>query len=122
LLSIIDKEIDDSINEQLKRFENLKQKLESPELQKQMTNNLDNLRRQSRLIHSDILKQLIDKMELLIIDDQGMINARGYKTSGSSPSLISFILCSATIPIFHNSSKTELKCWTYIGSLLVRRL
>jgi hypothetical protein len=63
----------------LKRFENLKQKLESPELQKQMTNNLDRLRRQSRLIHSDILKQLIDKMELLIIDDQVMINALGYK-------------------------------------------
>jgi hypothetical protein len=78
-LSIIDKEIDDSINEQLKRFENLKQKLESPELQKQMTNNLDRLRRQSRLIHSDILKQLIDKMELLIMDDQVMINALGYK-------------------------------------------
>ena len=79
MLSIIDKEIDDSINEQ-KRFENLKQKLESPELQKQMTNNLDKLRRQSRLIHSDILKQLIDKMELLIIDDQVMIiNALGYK-------------------------------------------
>lgn len=79
MLSIIDKEIDDSINEQLERFENLKQKLESPELQKQMTNNLDRLRRQSRLIHSDILKQLIDKMELLIIDDQVMINALGYK-------------------------------------------
>ena len=44
-----------------------------------MTNNLDKLRRQSRLIHSDILKQLIDKMELLIIDDQDMINALGYK-------------------------------------------
>ena len=79
MLSIIDKEIDDSINGQLKRFENLKQKLESQELQKQMTNNLDRLRRQSRLIHSDILKQLIDKMELLIIDDQVMINALGYK-------------------------------------------
>jgi exonuclease VII large subunit len=78
-LSIIDKEIDDSINEQLKRFENLKQKLESQELQKQIINNLDKLRRQSRLIHSDILKQLIDKMELLIIDDQDMINALGYK-------------------------------------------
>jgi hypothetical protein len=79
-LSIIDKEIDDSITEQLKRFEKLKQKLEErPELQKQMTNNLDKLRRQSRLIHSDILKQLIDKMELLIIDDQDVINALGYK-------------------------------------------
>ena len=80
MLSITDKEIDDSITEQLKRFEKLKQKLEEgPELQKQMTNNLDKLRRQSRLIHSDILKQLIDKMELLIIDDQDMINALGYK-------------------------------------------
>jgi hypothetical protein len=79
LLSIIDKEIDDFINEQLKRFENLKQKLEEgPELQKQMTNNLDKLRRQSRLIHLDILKQLIDKTELLIIDED-MINALGYK-------------------------------------------
>jgi hypothetical protein len=78
-LSIIDKENNDSINEQLKRFENLKQKLEaSPELQKQMNNNLDKLRRQNRLIHSDILKQLIDKLELLIID-QDMINALGYK-------------------------------------------
>ena len=43
-----------------------------------MTNNLDKLRRQSRLIHSDILKQLIDKTELLIIDED-MINALGYK-------------------------------------------
>jgi len=80
LLSVNDKGIDASITQQLKRFENLKEKLEeSPELQKQMTNNLDKLRRQSRLIHSDILKQLIDKMELLIIDDQDMINALGYK-------------------------------------------
>jgi len=79
-LSIIDKQIDDSITEQLKRFENLRQKLEEgPELQKQMTNNLDKHRRQSRLIQSDILKQLIDKMELLIIDDQDIINALGYK-------------------------------------------
>jgi hypothetical protein len=54
-LSTIDKEVDDSINERLKRFENLKQKLESPELQKQMTNKLDKLRRQICLIHSDIL-------------------------------------------------------------------
>ena len=80
MLSIIDKEIDDSINEQLKRFENLKQKLEEgTEIQKQMTNNLDKLRRQSRLIHLDILKQLIDKTELLIIDGEDMINALGYK-------------------------------------------
>ena len=55
MLSTIDKEVDDSINERLKRFENLKQKLESPELQKQMTNKLDKLRRQICLIHSDIL-------------------------------------------------------------------
>jgi hypothetical protein len=60
-----------TINEQLKRFENLKQKLEaSPELQKQMNNNLYKLKRQNRLIHSDILKQLIDKLELLIIDQR----------------------------------------------------
>jgi hypothetical protein len=66
-VSIIDKEHnEDSINEQLKRFENLKQKLEaSPELQKQMNNNLDKLRRQNRFIHSDILKQLIDKLECI---------------------------------------------------------
>ena len=81
MLSNVDKEHndDDSINEQLKRFENLKQKLEaSPELQKQMNNNLDKLRRQNRLIHSDLLKQVIDKMELLIIDGD-LIHALGYK-------------------------------------------
>jgi hypothetical protein len=43
-----------------------------------MANNLDKPRRQSRLIHH-ILKQLIDKMELLIIDDQDILNALGYK-------------------------------------------
>jgi hypothetical protein len=60
----------------MKRFENLKQKSdESLELQKQMTKNLDRLRRQSRLIHSNILKQLIDKMELLIVDAYVMIDA-----------------------------------------------
>jgi len=78
LLSIIDKEIDDSINEQLERFENLKQKLESPELQKEININSDKLRIQNRLIHLEILKGLIDKMELLIIDAE-MINALGYK-------------------------------------------
>jgi hypothetical protein len=78
LLSIIDKEHNGSINEQLKRFENLKQKLEaSPELQKQMNNNLDKLRRQNRVIHSDILKQLIDKLELLIIDHDKCIRLQG---------------------------------------------
>jgi hypothetical protein len=69
----------DPINEQLRRFENLKQKLEaSPELQKEMNNNLDKLRKQNRLIHSDILKEAIDKMELLIIDED-LTNALGYK-------------------------------------------
>ena len=67
-----------SINEQLKRFEKLKQKLESPELQKEINNNPDKLRRQNRLIHLEILKRLIDKMELLIIDGE-LINALGYK-------------------------------------------
>jgi hypothetical protein len=69
----------DPINEQLKRFEQLKQKLEEgPELQREMSNNLDKLRKQNRLIHSDILKESIDKMELLIID-QDLTNALGYK-------------------------------------------
>jgi len=67
-----------SINEQLKRFEILKQKLESPELQKEININSDKLRIQNRLIHLEILKGLIDKMELLIIDAE-MINALGYK-------------------------------------------
>jgi hypothetical protein len=77
-VSIIDKEHNDSINEQLKRFEKLNQKLEVPELQKEMNNNLDKLRKQNRLIHSDILKEAIDKMELLIIDED-LTNALGYK-------------------------------------------
>ena len=67
-----------SINEQLKRFEILKQKLESPDLQKEININSDKLRRQNRLIHLEILKGLIDKMELLIIDAE-MIDALGYK-------------------------------------------
>ena len=67
-----------SINEQLKRFEKLKQELESPELQKEINSNSDKLRRQNRLIHLEILKRLIDKMELLIIDGE-LINALGYK-------------------------------------------
>ena len=59
-MSNVDKEHnDDSINEQLKRFENLKQKLEaSPELQKQMNNNLDKLRRQNWLIKQVIITTL----------------------------------------------------------------
>ena len=66
------------INEQLKRFENLNRNLITPELQKELNNNTDKLRRQNRLIHSEILKGLIDKMELLIIDGD-MVNALGYK-------------------------------------------
>jgi hypothetical protein len=67
-----------SINEQIKRFGNLKQRLECPELQKEMNDNLDKLREQNRLIHSDILKEVIDKMELLIMDED-LTNALGYK-------------------------------------------
>jgi hypothetical protein len=55
-----------------------KQKLEVPELLKEMNNNLDKLRKQNRLIPSDILKEAIDKMELLIIDED-LTNALGYK-------------------------------------------
>jgi type I restriction-modification system DNA methylase subunit len=66
------------INEQLKRFENLNRNLTTPELQKELNNNTDKLRKQNRLIHSEILKGLIDKMELLIIDGD-VVNALGYK-------------------------------------------
>jgi flagellar hook assembly protein FlgD len=66
------------INDQLSRFSNLKQKLESPELQQEMNKNLDKLREQNRLVHSDILKDAIDKMELLITDED-ITNALGYK-------------------------------------------
>jgi hypothetical protein len=66
------------INEQLERFENLNRNLITPELQKELNNNTDKLRRQNRLIHSEILKGLIDKMELLIIDGD-VVNALGYK-------------------------------------------
>lgn len=66
------------INDQLSRFSNLKQKLESPELQQEMNENLDKLREQNRLVHSDILKDAIDKMELLIMDED-ITNALGYK-------------------------------------------
>ena len=68
----------DPVNEHLKRFENLKQRLEGPELQREITTNLDKFREQNRLIHSDIIKEAIDKMELLIIDED-LINALGYK-------------------------------------------
>jgi hypothetical protein len=36
------------------------------------------LREQDRLVHSDILKDAIDKMELLIVDED-ISNALGYK-------------------------------------------
>jgi hypothetical protein len=42
-------------------------------------------------------------------------------TSGSSPCSISFILWSGLIPVFYNSLKTDLKWFTYIHSLHVRR-
>jgi hypothetical protein len=60
------------INDQLSRFSYLKQKLESPELQQDMNENLD------RLVHSDILKGAIDKIELLIMDED-ITNALRYK-------------------------------------------
>jgi restriction endonuclease S subunit len=61
----------------LSRFSNLKQKLESPELQQEMNENLDKLREQNRLVHSDILNDVIDKMELLIMDED-ITNALEY--------------------------------------------
>ncbi len=67
-----------TINEQLKQFENLKQKLDSPELQQIVEKNLDKLREQNRIIHTEILKQSIRKMELLITDED-LIAAAGYK-------------------------------------------
>lgn len=62
----------------MSRFSNLKQKLESPELQQEMNENLDKLREQNRLVHSDILKDVIDKMELLIMDED-ITNALEYE-------------------------------------------
>ena len=64
-----------SINEQLKQFETLKQKLE---LQQIVERNLDKLREQNLIIHSEVLKQSIKKMELLIIGED-LIAAAGYK-------------------------------------------
>ncbi len=66
------------INEQLKQFEIIKRKLESPEIQRIVDKNLDKLREQNRKIHSEVLKQSIEKMELLIIDED-LIAAAGYK-------------------------------------------
>jgi hypothetical protein len=66
------------INHQLSRLSNLKQKLDSPELRQEMYENLYKLREQDRLVHSDILKDAIDKMELLIVDED-ISNALGYK-------------------------------------------
>ena len=64
------------INDQLSRFSYLKQKLESPELQQDMNENLD------RLVHSDILKDAIDKIELLIMDED--INALGTRCTSNT--------------------------------------
>jgi hypothetical protein len=66
------------INEQLKQFQNLKTKLENPEIQQIVERNLDKLRVQNRMIHSEVLKQSIEKMELLIRDED-LIAAAGYK-------------------------------------------
>jgi hypothetical protein len=66
------------INEQLKQFQNLKTKLENPEIQQIVERNLDKLRIQNRMIHSEVLKQSIEKMELLIRDED-LIAAAGYK-------------------------------------------
>jgi type I restriction-modification system DNA methylase subunit len=62
----------------LSRFSNLKQKLESPELEQEMNEIFDKLREQNRLVHSDILKDAIDKMELLIMDED-ITNALEYE-------------------------------------------
>jgi hypothetical protein len=43
-----------------------------------MNENLDKLREQNRLVHSDILKDAIDKIELLIMDED-ITNALGYR-------------------------------------------
>ena len=43
-----------------------------------MNENLDKLREQNRLVHSDILKDAIDKMELLIMDED-ITNALEYE-------------------------------------------
>lgn len=70
--------INNPINEQLKQFENIKRKLESPEIQRIVDKNLDKLREQNRKIHSEVLKQSIEKMELLIIDDD-LIHSTGLQ-------------------------------------------
>jgi hypothetical protein len=43
-----------------------------------MNENLDKLREQNRLVHADILKDAIDKMELLIMDED-ITNALEYE-------------------------------------------
>jgi hypothetical protein len=71
------------INGQLSRFSNLKQNLESPKLQQELNENLDKLREQNRLVHSDILKDAIDKKELLIMDED-ITNALGTRCTSNT--------------------------------------
>ena len=59
----------DSVNERLKQFEDLKQKLQGQELQQEITKKLDKLREQNRRIHPHVIKEAIDKMELFIINE-----------------------------------------------------
>ena len=47
-----------------------------------MNENLDKLREQNRLVHSDILKGAIDKIELLIMDED--INALGTRCTSNT--------------------------------------
>jgi hypothetical protein len=59
----------DSVNERLKQFEDLKQKLQGQELQQEITKKLDKLREQNPRIHPHVIKEAIDKMELFIINE-----------------------------------------------------
>lgn len=59
----------DSVNERLKQFEDLKQKLQGQELQQEITKKLDKLREQNPRIHPRVIKEAIDKMELFIINE-----------------------------------------------------
>ena len=50
-----------------------------------MNENLDKLREQNRLVHSDILKDAIDKMELLIMDED-ITNALSTRCTSNTQS------------------------------------
>ena len=62
----------DSVNERLKQFEDLKQKLQGQELQQEITKKIDKLREQNRWIHPYVIKEAIDKMELFIINEDSI--------------------------------------------------